>query len=123
MDSFNWKAALSRFLKAEMAQQGVSRVAMAERLMMLGVAETESSLNNKLSRGTFSAVFFMQCMVALGRDAPALGSVVPESLRRSRRLDGAVPVPSRSRRPAEKRITSPAAESVPVEETADSLGN
>ena len=28
--------------------------------------ETQGSISNKISRGTFSFVFFMQCMEALG---------------------------------------------------------
>ncbi len=39
---------------------------LAERLGKYGVSLSEHSLNNKLSRGGFSAEFFFQCMMALG---------------------------------------------------------
>ena len=32
----------------------------------LGVTETEANIRNKIARGGFSAVFFMQCLVAMG---------------------------------------------------------
>lgn len=48
-----------RLLKAEMARRGLTNAAMAIRL---GAPETEIAFRNKLSRGTFSATFFFQCM-------------------------------------------------------------
>jgi hypothetical protein len=35
----------------------------------LGVEETERSIANKISRGAFTFVFFLQCMKALRRPA------------------------------------------------------
>lgn len=95
---FNWKLAIKRFIKAEMALQGVTRLQMAERLAKLGVAETENSLNNKLSRGTFSAAFFLQCMTALDKDAPRVLSVVPMSVRMGEGLSMPTPKQLRPRR-------------------------
>jgi len=55
---------------------------MAHRLQAMGVYETERSVANKMSRGTFSFVFFLQCMKAMGAssisfelmvDIPTLG--------------------------------------------------
>lgn len=39
---------------------------MAERLEKMGIRETERNINNKISRGGFTAVFFVQCLVAIG---------------------------------------------------------
>jgi hypothetical protein len=38
----------------------------AERLAALGVKDNERNISNKVNRGTFSAVFFLQCMEAIG---------------------------------------------------------
>ena len=32
----------------------------------MGIHETERNTNNKISRGGFTAVFFLQCLVAIG---------------------------------------------------------
>jgi hypothetical protein len=32
----------------------------------MGVAENERNLNNKISRGGFTAAFFLQCLQAIG---------------------------------------------------------
>ena len=39
---------------------------LAERLRALGIQETDRNIANKISRGGFSAVFFVQCLEAMG---------------------------------------------------------
>ena len=39
---------------------------LAERLEAMGIHETERNINNKISRGGFSAAFLLQCLVAAG---------------------------------------------------------
>ena len=39
---------------------------LVERLAELGTVENEANLRNKISRGGFSAGFFVQCLVAIG---------------------------------------------------------
>lgn len=51
-------------LKAELKRRGVTYAQLAERLAGIGVHETERNLNNKISRGGFSAAFFLQCLRA-----------------------------------------------------------
>ena len=41
---------------------------LAEKLAAIGVGETERNLNNKISRGGFSAAFLLQCLEAIGWD-------------------------------------------------------
>ena len=53
-------------LKAELKRRGVTYAMLAEKLSALGVHETERNLNNKISRGGFSAAFLLQCMSAAG---------------------------------------------------------
>ncbi len=53
-------------LKAELKRRGVTYAALAEKLAEIGVAETERNLNNKISRGGFTAAFLLQCLEATG---------------------------------------------------------
>ncbi len=39
---------------------------LSVRLEAMGIHETERNLNNKISRGGFSAVFLIQCLAAAG---------------------------------------------------------
>jgi hypothetical protein len=52
-------------LKGELKRKGVTYDALAE-LKAMGVEETSASVANKLSRGSFSAVFLLQVMEAIG---------------------------------------------------------
>lgn len=54
-------------LKAELARKDIGYKRLSQLLAQVGVDETPSAITNKLSRGTFSFVFFLQCMKALGR--------------------------------------------------------
>ena len=53
-------------LKGELKRRGITYAALAERLERIGVTETERNLNNKISRGGFSAAFLFQVMMAIG---------------------------------------------------------
>jgi len=53
-------------LKAELKRRGVSYAQLADRLAAIGVQENERNLNNKISRGGFTAAFLLQCMTAIG---------------------------------------------------------
>jgi hypothetical protein len=39
---------------------------VVERLVVVGGSETEANLHNKISRGGFSAGFFVSCLTAIG---------------------------------------------------------
>jgi hypothetical protein len=49
-----------------MVKRGISYADLVERLALLGVEENERNLRNKVVRGTFSAVFFAQCLTVIG---------------------------------------------------------
>jgi len=49
-------------LKAELKRKGVTYAQLAEKLGEIGVSENERNLNNKISRGGFSAAFLLQCL-------------------------------------------------------------
>ncbi len=53
-------------LKGELKRRGLSYRELAEKLAAIGVGETERNLNNKISRGGFSAAFLLQVLEAVG---------------------------------------------------------
>lgn len=61
-----WALKARNLLKAELKRREVNYHQLAERLAVLGVEETHASIANKLSRGTFTAAFMLQCMEAIG---------------------------------------------------------
>jgi 3-mercaptopyruvate sulfurtransferase SseA len=61
-----WQAVVKGLLKAELKRRNLSYSDLAEKLRALGVVENERNIANKISRGTFSAVFFAQCLAAIG---------------------------------------------------------
>ena len=61
-----WQGRVKGLLKAELKRRNVSYRDLAEKLTAMGVPETERNLANKISRGSYTAVFFIQCLVAVG---------------------------------------------------------
>ena len=53
-------------LKGELKRRGVTYAQLAEKLAQIGVTENERNLNNKISRGGFTAAFLLQCLSAIG---------------------------------------------------------
>jgi hypothetical protein len=64
--SKDWQAHVKGLLKAELARRNLSYVDLAERLAAIGIKDNERNLSNKIGRGTFTAIFFVQCMEAIG---------------------------------------------------------
>ena len=62
----NWKGAVRSLLKAELKRRELTYADVAAKLAAIGIKENERNLSNKLSRGSFSAVFFIQCLEAIG---------------------------------------------------------
>jgi len=62
----DWPKHVKGILKAELKRRHVGYKELAEKLAALGIKESERNLANKLSRGSFTAVFFVQCLVAIG---------------------------------------------------------
>ena len=61
-----WQDRVKTILKVELTRHNVTYGELAERLKKMGVPETEPNVRNKLSRGTFSAMFLVQCLEAIG---------------------------------------------------------
>jgi lambda repressor-like predicted transcriptional regulator len=54
-----WEAKAANILKAELKRAGVSYAELADR-----IGDKEPNVRNKLSRGKFSASFFLSCLSA-----------------------------------------------------------
>ena len=61
-----WEKKVQTLLKVEMAKRSLTYKQVSEKLAEIAVVESEPNIRNKLSRGTFSAVFLIQCLEAIG---------------------------------------------------------
>jgi hypothetical protein len=61
-----WNGRATNLLKSEMARAGIGYEELISRLQALDIDESYKGIANKINRGAFSFVFFMQCMKALG---------------------------------------------------------
>jgi hypothetical protein len=66
MTEAEWADKAKRLLKAELKRRGVGYRELAEKLTAMGIPETERNLGNKISRGSFTAAFLLQCLEAIG---------------------------------------------------------
>lgn len=57
---------VKRLLKSELVKKGISTSELVFLLNEQGLNETQSSVTSKISRGTFSATFFLQCLSVIG---------------------------------------------------------
>jgi len=73
MTDDEWNRYASNLLKAELARAGIGYDELIKRLAEIGVQEGYKGLAAKINRGTFSLVFFAQCMTALGVKTIRLG--------------------------------------------------
>lgn len=62
----DWALKIKGILKAELKRRHISYKELADKLTELGVPDSEANIKNKISRGSFTAVFFLQCLVAIG---------------------------------------------------------
>jgi lambda repressor-like predicted transcriptional regulator len=56
-----WEAKAANILKAQLKLNGISYAELADR-----IGDKEPNVRNKLSRGKFSAAYFLQCLTAVG---------------------------------------------------------
>lgn len=61
-----WQDRVKGILKSELKRRNLSYKQLSEKLGEIGVQETELNIKNKISRGGFTAVFFVQCLIAAG---------------------------------------------------------
>jgi hypothetical protein len=55
-----------RSLRTVLSTRGITYAQLAEKLSAMGHAETETSIAQKVRRGTFQFSFFILCMKAIG---------------------------------------------------------
>lgn len=53
-------------IRAELKSRNLSYADLADRLSAIDVTETPQNVNNKIARGSFTAVLLLQCMEAIG---------------------------------------------------------
>lgn len=73
-----WESLARNMLRAELMRRGLSYARLVEALAAIGVEETEAGIKNKVARGRFTLVFFLQAMAAIGVDwlqAPGLAAI------------------------------------------------
>ena len=66
MSEQEWHDLVKGMLRAEMTRRNMTYDQLAERLEAVGVSADVRNLRNKVARGGFSAVFFVQCLRAIG---------------------------------------------------------
>jgi len=64
--NLDWNEQAKRLLKSELVRRGISNDDLVIFLANIGVEETKASIDSKISRGTFSAAFMLQCLNAIG---------------------------------------------------------
>lgn len=62
----DWTYQAKGLLKGELKRRNVSYQTLSELLKAMGIEELPENIANKISRGKFTAVFFLQCMEAVG---------------------------------------------------------
>jgi hypothetical protein len=62
----DWQAQAKGIIRGELKRRNLSYKDLADRLQVIGVKDTERNISNKIARGGFTAVFFLQCMDAIG---------------------------------------------------------
>lgn len=65
MTDIGWHKLATNTIKVELARSGIGYEELIRRLEAIGVHESYTGIASKINRGTFSFMFFMQCMKAL----------------------------------------------------------
>ena len=60
-----WEDKVKGMLKGELKRRGVTYADLVGKLADIGVMDSEPNIRNKISRGKFTAVFFVQCLEAI----------------------------------------------------------
>ena len=65
MKKVDWEKEVKGILKSELARRELSYEDLCKKLEVIGVSEKPENVNNKINRGTFSAIFLIQCLKAI----------------------------------------------------------
>ena len=61
-----WAKVVTKTLKVELAKRGMDYPALVSKLQEIHVTISVEDLRARMSRGTFSAILFVQCLRAIG---------------------------------------------------------
>ena len=73
LDEKGWHDLVKGMLKAELKRRNMTYDQLAMKLAEIGVSENAQNIRTKISRGGFSAVFFVQCLRAIGCSVVTVG--------------------------------------------------
>jgi hypothetical protein len=76
--AMDWQKKTKSILKSELKRKNIGYKELAEKLKEMGIEDSERNIANKLARGTFTAVFFIQCLAAIGCHTLHLNDIHPE---------------------------------------------
>jgi 3-mercaptopyruvate sulfurtransferase SseA len=62
----DWKAQAKQLIRAELKRRDLSYADLAKRMGAIGLKVNDRTIANKIATGSFSAVFFLQVMEAIG---------------------------------------------------------
>lgn len=65
-NGMTWQIRVKGLLKAELSRRNLTYTDLADKLAAIGIKEDRRNLSNKIARGSFTAVFFVQCLTAIG---------------------------------------------------------
>jgi len=65
MENKDWNNEAKTVLKSILAEKNIKYHELAQALNEIGIEENHNSIANKISRGTFSFAFFLQCINVL----------------------------------------------------------
>ncbi len=63
-----WKDKAKGLLKAEIVKRNLTYIEVSQKLKNIGIDETPQNISNKISRGTFGAIFMLQVLTAIECD-------------------------------------------------------
>ena len=63
--AINWTEQAANILKIELIKKNMTYTQLAEHLQAIGIDESDSTIRQKIFRGTFQLSFFLQCIVVL----------------------------------------------------------
>lgn len=74
----DWKLKAKQLLKSELVRRNITYEELANRLLKIDVEETKSSIDSKMSRGSFSAAFMIQCLTTIGCDQLSIDNITQQ---------------------------------------------
>lgn len=68
----DWHKLATTTIKVELTKANIGYEELVQRLAAMGIQESYTGIAAKINRGTFSFMFFMQCMKAINKNTITL---------------------------------------------------